>query len=359
MELSSPHLVLVAGFVIGLAFGAIVDRTGFCTMGAIADWVGFGERTRMNAWILAMAVALIGAQALHFAGLVDLGMSIYAGPRLAWLGAALGGFAFGIGMTLAGGCASRTLVRLGAGNLKSLVVLLVIAVTSYAALRGILARPRLALIDAMPITFATSQALPALLGDTAATRGTLAIVIALTLAALALRNDGLRANRRLLAGAIAIGMLVVAGWMATGLGGRDPFDPTPPASLTFVGPVGDTVLYLMVASGASLNFGIATTAGALAGAFASARLSRSFRWEGFSDRDDLVRHILGGALMGTGGALAMGCSIGNGVTGLSTLSLGSCIALAAMIAGGAVATRVLEEGGLAAAWRAWRAATSR
>ncbi|MGI9505890.1 MAG: YeeE/YedE thiosulfate transporter family protein, partial [Geminicoccaceae bacterium] len=144
-DLSATSMVALAAFISGLVFGAVVQRTHFCTMGAIADLVLFGDGRRMRAWLLAIAVALVGSQLLAVAGIVDLAGSFYRSSNILWLGALVGGLLFGFGMTLTGGCTSRNIVRLGAGNLKSLVVLLVMAVTAYMTMNGLLALPRLRL----------------------------------------------------------------------------------------------------------------------------------------------------------------------------------------------------------------------
>jgi hypothetical protein len=187
--------------------------------------------------------------------------------------------------------------------------------------------------------------LPDLLGlETPAARLAPGLACATGLAAWALADRRLRARAALLAGAVATGALVVAGWAATGWLGRDEFDPKPPVSLSFVAPTGDTIAYAMFATGSTFTFAIATCLGAVAGAAASAWQRGAFRWEGFADRTDLVRHLWGAAAMGCGAVLAGGCTIGQGVTGVSALSLGALLSVTGMIAGGALATAYLAEG---------------
>lgn len=352
MDVTPLALVPLAGLTIGLAFGAVIERTGFCTMGAVSDWAGLGETTRLKAWALAIAVAVAGAQTLHLAGLVDLSTSLYGGTRLGWLGHLAGGAMFGIGMTLAGGCGSRTLARLGAGNLKSLVVVLVLGIAAYATMRGVIAPLRLRLIDATALSLGRPQSLPELVAPgSAALRLALAAVMALVLALWALRDRRLRARPRLVVGAIATGTLVTAGWVATGVLGHDDFTPLPLASLTFVAPIGDSVMYTMLSTGTRFTFAVATCIGVVGGAALAALAAGSFRWEGFSDRHDLARHLVGAALMGIGGVLALGCTIGQGITGLSTLSLGALLTVAGIVCGGALTTRYLVEGSWTEAWR--------
>jgi hypothetical protein len=352
MDAHLPAFLPAAGLAIGLAFGAVTERSGFCTMGAVSDWAGLGDTTRLKAWALAAAIAILGTQTLAAGGWVDPARSIHGGTRLVWLGHILGGALFGIGMTLAGGCASRSLARLGAGNLKSLVVVLVLGVVAMATMRGVLAPLRTALGAATALTLPTAQTLPELSGAGAGAAGRLALALgcALPLAIWALADRRLRDRTPLFAGAALTGGLVTAGWAATGILGADDFAPVPPASLTFVGPAGETIVYLMFATGSSFTFAIATCLGVVAGATASARMRGSFRWEGFATRQDLVRHIAGAAAMGCGAVLAGGCTIGQGVTAASAMALGAPLTVAGILAGGALATGFLAEGSWRAAW---------
>ena len=332
-----PALLPLAGLAIGATLGAATERSGFCTMGAVSDWAGLGDATRLRAWALAAAIAIAGAQALHLAGAIDLSRSLYAGTRLLWLGHLAGGALFGVGMAYAGGCASRALARLGAGNLKSLVVLLVLAVAAMATMRGLLAPLRVALVDASAIALPRAQSMPELLAPGAPVpRAAIAALASLALALWALTDARLRARSAL-----------VAAQAATGILGRDDFEPAPLASLTFVAPAAETMLYAMFSTGSRFTFPVATCVGMVAGAAASALAAGRFRWEGFADRADLARHVLGAAAMGVGGVLALGCTIGQGVAGISTLSLGSMLTIAGILAGGALATRALAEG----SWR--------
>ena len=170
--------VLWASFALAVAFGAIAQRTHFCTMGAVADIVNMGDWTRMRMWLMAMGVAIIGFNAMVALGWVQAGQSVYAGPRLVWLSNTLGGVLFGFGMVLASGCGSKTLVRIGGGSLKSLVVFFVLAVAAYATLRGVTAVARVATVDTVALTLASGQDLPSLLAAfTGASRGSLALLL--------------------------------------------------------------------------------------------------------------------------------------------------------------------------------------
>lgn len=342
MDGIAPNIVVaIAGGVAGALFGALAQRTSFCTMGGVSDLVLMGDGRRLRAWALAMAVAVLGTQVLAGFGLVDLGKSIYLGPNLGWFGAIAGGLAFGFGMVLTGGCGQRTLVRLGAGNLRSLVVLLVLAVTAYMTMRGLIAAARLPLeawinLDLRGLGL-DSQGLAPLLGRPVAT-----LAVAGALLAYCFADARFRRSARDLVAGIGVGLLIVAGWVITGILGQDDFEPQPVASFTFVAPVADSLQYMMTFTGASIGFGVATVGGMLVGAFAAARLSGSFRLEAFSDRADLLRHLAGAAMMGVGGVFALGCTIGQGVTGLSTLAIGSLLAVAAIIAGAVGGVKYLE-----------------
>lgn len=345
MELSNVHNVALWGFLAAVAFGAIANKTNFCTMGAVSDWVNMEDKNRLRAWFLAIGVAIIGTQLLQAWGFIDLGQSIYLTANFGWLGHALGGFLFGVGMTLSGGCGQRTLVRVGSGNLKSLVVMLLMGITAYMTLRGLLAPVRINVIEATNLDLAarnlSSQGLPTLIqsitgiADMQTARWAVAAIVGLgfTLYALASR-DFLTSYKNLFAG-FSVGLLVVAGWYITGKIGFDEFEPVRLESFTFVAPVGENVNYLMTYTGSTINFGVAAVLGVIAGSFLYAVLSGTFRIETFSTREDMVNHVVGGVLMGFGGVIALGCTIGQGVTGMSTLALGSVITLFTIIFGAA------------------------
>jgi uncharacterized protein len=342
LDTVSPRiLVAIAGFLAGAIFGALAQRTGFCAMGGVSDRVLMGDGRRLRAWFLAMAVAILGTQALAAAGVIELPKAIYQTPNLGWLGAIAGGLAFGFGMVLTGGCGQRTLVRLGAGNLRSLVVLMVLAVTAYMTLRGLIAAVRAPVEATVNLDLRRfglkSQGLAELV-----TRPVATLVIAGALLAYCLVDRRFRQSPRDVVAGLGVGLLVVAGWAITGMLGRDEFEPLPLASFTFVAPVADSLQYLMTFTGAQISFGVATVGGMLVGAFLAARASGDFRLEAFSDRADLLRHLGGAAMMGVGGVFALGCTIGQGVTGVSTLALGSFLALAAIIAGAVAGVKYLE-----------------
>jgi len=346
--------VLWSTFALAFVFGAVAQRTNFCTMGAVADIVNFGDWTRMRQWLLAIAVAILGTTALATAGVIDLSKTLYTAPRFSLLSYVAGGLTFGFGMVLAGGCGSRTLVRLGGGSLKSLIVVVVLGVTAFITLRGALAVLRAGVLDPVGGQFASTQDLPALL---AAATGIAKlqwhwIVAALISGALLVFVCATREFLRfdnLLAG-IAIGGVIVGVWYVSGHIGHlaehpetleETFLATNSGrmeSLSFVAPIAYTFDWLMFFSDKSkvITLGIAAVLGMIAGSTAYALASRSFRWEGFRDTEDTANHIIGAILMGFGGVTALGCTVGQGLSGMSTLALGSIIAWLSII-GGAVA----------------------
>ncbi len=357
-DFSAATVVGIAGFLAGGVFGATVQRTHFCAMGAIADVALFGDWRRMRAWLLIIAVAILGSQSLQAAGLIDLGRSSYLGSELPWLGVIGGGLMFGFGMTLTGGCSSRNLVRLGAGNLKSLVVLLIMGLFATMTMSGVLGfLPRaLAGVD-LAVVGIEDQGLDRLLS--AATgfsvrlwHGLLTVLVVGGLLIFCLKDRMFRSSRRDLSAGLILGLLIPLGWLITGVIGSDVVEPRSLESFAFVAPVGDALSYLTTFTHAAISFGVASVGGVVVGAFLAARAAGEFRIEAFIGVDDLVRHLSGAALMGTGGVLALGCTVGQGMTGLSTLALGSILAFLAIVVGGIAGVRYLERGSLKAAVRA-------
>jgi uncharacterized protein len=236
---------------------------------------------------------------------------------LFWGGALLGGLLFGVGMVLTGGCGTRMLVLAAGGNLRSVVVFVVFGFVAYATIRGILAPTRAALMAASSVTLA-HQTLPLIAGG---------IVLAAALAFILWRPV---ATRDLIGGAL-IGALIAAGYLVTGVLGHDDFEPTTVESLNVTRGGGDSLIYLLTWTGSKINFGIAFVAGTLVGAALVALLRRDFKLEGFERPADMLRYAAGGALMGVGGVLALGCTVGNGLTGIASLAPTSFIALPAMV----------------------------
>jgi len=350
MEFTNVHHVALWGFIVAAVFGAVANRTRFCTMGAISDWLHMGDTARLRAWFLAIGVAILGVQALQWLTPIDMRQSIYLTTNFGWLGHLLGGLLFGIGMTLGSGCGQRTLVRVGGGNLKSLVVLLVLAVTAYMTLRGLLALVRVHTIERTNIDLAAygmadqslASFLAKLAGSTpsAAFASGLAVVVGIGLLAFVFSSASFRRRVDQIASGLVIGLCIVAGWYITGVYGFDEFEPLRVESYTFVAPVADNLQYLMTFTGSTISFGIAAVFGMIFGSFVYAIASGSFRLEGFASTGDLLAHLAGGALMGFGGVLALGCTVGQGISGMSTLAAGSVLTLGAIMLGSALTMKV-------------------
>jgi uncharacterized membrane protein YedE/YeeE len=359
-------LVAWGGLFLGFVFGAVANRTNFCTMGAVSDVVNMGSWGRMRMWLLAIAVAILGTHALQLSGQIDLTKALYSRPGFTWLSYALGGFLFGIGMTLGSGCGSKTLVRVGGGSLKSVVVFVFFGIAAYMTLKGLFAIWRTSWLDPVAIDFAARGVpradLHTLLGawTGAATRHieiALVLLIAGGLLAFVFADREFRGSFDHVLGGTVVGLTIVGGWYVTGhLGfGENPetlestffgTNSRTIESLSYTAPVAYTLELLMLWSDKSLtvSFGVAAVAGIVLGSFSYAILSKTFRWEGFAGAEDTANHVIGGMLMGFGGVTALGCTVGQGLSGFSTLAIGSILAFFAIIAGSAATMK----------WQYWR-----
>ena len=343
--------VLWAAFAVAVAFGAIAQRTQFCTMGAVSDVVNMGSWVRMRMWGLAVGVATIGFYLMGWLGWIDTGNTIYASSQVIWLSALVGGVLFGFGMVLASGCGSKTLVRVGTGSLKSLVVFFVMGVTAYATLSGALAVVRVNTLDRVVFSMPSGGTLPMWLTSVfdgqAATVGLVAaMAVGGSLVVWAMASQEFRNANNILGGA-GLGLTVVAMWWVSG---HLAFVPEHPLtlepmhlatdtgrleSLTFTAPMAYTLDWLILYSDASnlLTLGVASVAGVVVGSWLQSLYEHSFRWEGFRDTQDTALHLGGAFCMGVGGVTALGCTVGQGLSGLSTLSLGSLIAVVGILVG--------------------------
>jgi uncharacterized membrane protein YedE/YeeE len=348
---NAPIWLALGGLLIGFLFGIVVYRTNYCAMGSLADIHNFGDWRRFRAWVLAAATALIGATLLDASGIVDLRRSMYLAPTFNWLGHIAGGVIFGVGMVLAGGCPSRNLARAGGGDLRALLTLMVLGLFAFMTIAGVLAPARVALEGATGVRLgaAPSQALGDLLvayGGVASAWAKPAAAAALAVAALAwcFASGKFRRSPLHMVSGLAVGVLVSAGWALTGLAYDDmAARPTAPISLTYIRPVGDMLQWLSLYTATPVpGFGVASVLGALLGAFAAATAMGRLRLATFADAGDTVRNLIGAALMGVGGVMALGCTVGQAVTGVSTLALGSLVTFAAIVAGGFVGLRLLE-----------------
>jgi hypothetical protein len=361
MEFTIHHQVLLLVFVVALLLGAVANRTNFCTMGAVSDWVNMGDTGRMRAWLLSMAVALGGVLILEATSTLNLNTTTfppYRTTNFAWLRYVIGGLMFGIGMTFASGCGNKTMVRIGAGNLKSLVVLVIAAIASYMMLwTSLFEKAFNPWISATTIDLAAlgfrGQELAAIFGgmagveDIARLHVILGTLIVLALLLFAFRSAEFRSSSDNILGGVAVGLAVVAGWYITGgpMGAAwkefaELADELPSRvqvqSFTFISPMGDTVRFLMEPTNLSLvNFGVVALSGVILGSLCYAVLTGGFRVEWFASMSDFANHAIGAALMGFGGALAMGCTVGQAITGVSTLAFGSILTFVSIVAGAA------------------------
>lgn len=365
--MSDPtNTVIGGGFALAFVFGAVAQRTNFCTMGAISDVVNMGHFLRLRMWLLAIAVAVLGAGALDLAGLVDLSKAVQQQPTLRWLSLIVGGLVFGVGMTLAGGCANRNLVRLGAGSLRSGVVLVFMGLAAYMTMKGLFAAGRATWLDPVALPLGEwgwadqglSTALTRLTGLPEGTARAVAMAaVALPLLAFVLRDANYRRPSPHAVGGLLLGLVVTGGfWLSGAIGyGENPetledgfFATNSRAleSMSFVGPLayGLELLLLWTDASLKLTLGIATLLGVVAGAAMMAWHMDRFRWEGFGSLTDLRRQLAGALLMGFGGVTALGCTVGQGMTGLATLALGSFLAVAAIVAGCVATLKWLQRG---------------
>ncbi len=365
MEMDLTTQVLVWGGGLAALFGAVAAKTGFCTMGAVADWVNMGDTGRMRSWCLATGIALAGVLIFEFIGSIDLAQSRipYRSAGFAWPRYLLGGLMFGVGMTLCGGCGAKNLIRFGGGNLKSLVVIAIAAVMAWFMTRGDLyallfhswIEP---LTPNLKAFGADSQDIGSLAGIVAgqALGSTLhyplGAAIAAAFALWALSNRDFRRDHDQLFAGVVVGLVVIGGWFVTGGPlGREwmeyvSFLEQPPQgagmqSYTFINPMGEALSWALAGGDASfLTFGVAAFLGVIGGSFVYSILTGNFRIEWFHSVGDFVRHIVGAVLIGIGGVLGLGCTIGQAVTGVSTLALGSFLTFGAIILGGALSLKV-------------------
>ncbi|MHB8759293.1 MAG: YeeE/YedE family protein [Thiobacillus sp.] len=376
---SAQSFLLWSTFAVALIMGAVVNKTNFCTMGAVSDWVNMGDTGRMRAWVFAIALGVLGVMGLEAAGLVNVTNTFppYRQNNFPWLENLIGGVLFGIGMVFASGCGNKTLVRIGGGNLKSVMVLLVIGVIAYfmvnpfpgsdKTLYSTLFYPW---TSPTAVALGTNQDLGAILFAENAATGRMVVggVVGGLLLIWAFKSADFRGSFDNVLGGLVVGLAVLAAWYITSNVMVDadgeimslqtyvqdwdlyaPADAVRPAaagplasqSFTFINPMGQSLGY--AASGFDrtlLTFGIMALAGVAAGSLLWSLVSRSFRFEWFASFRDFVNHFLGAVLMGFGGVLAMGCTIGQGVTGFSTLALGSILTFAAIVLGSAVTMKV-------------------
>ena len=365
MEFNIVHEVILYGFVVALVMGALVNKTNFCTMGAVSDWVNMGKKGRLYAWLFAICIALAGALILEAMGVLSLSSTLppYRTANFAWLRYLLGGFMFGIGMTLAGGCGNKTLVNIGGGNLKSLFVLVVLAYFAYLMTKTeFYAVAFHGWINYVTIDLAAhgieSQSLSHIaaglfgLEDNKTLHLILGAAMVLGILWLIFRSQQFYKNFNNVLGGLAVGLAVLACWYITGgsmgqeaMEVADCMDEPPEGvgvqSYTFISPAGAILHYLNYPTDYSLiTLGMMAVVGVIVGSLLYALISRRFSFVWFSSWSDFFKHLVGGILMGIGGVLSMGCTIGQGITGVSTLALGSMLVVVSIVFGSALTMKI-------------------
>lgn len=330
MNESLAIVLPVGALLIGMVFGAVAQRTSFCTVAALSNWVLLRDYRQVHAYTAALGVALLGTGALEWSDLVSISESSYRSARLDWVGLALGGLIFGFGSLLAGGCATRTLIRTAEGNLGALVTLLVLAIMAVTALFGLLEPVRGWIAAESALDLADGRSSVA--GWLRIPPGLLAIFGALFCLLAVLRTGDWRSNRNMVGAGALIGAAIAAGWWLTGYIAQDELQPTPPVSVSVVGPLARGTTYVALGQTTGTLFGPFLIAGIFSGALLSALLSGSFRWTR-PDGSRFGAYLAGGCLMGVGAVMAAGCNVGQGLTGLATLSLQSIVATVAIVVG--------------------------
>jgi uncharacterized membrane protein YedE/YeeE len=342
---SDGELVALVGLLGGIALGLAARLGRFCTLGAIEDLLYGGSDTRLRMWVLTIGTAITGSFALIGLGLLDPDLSFYLSIR--WMPAAsvVGGLMFGYGMALAGNCGYGAIARLGGGDLRSFVIVLVMGVSAFAVLYGPLAPLRNLLFPQTPVT---SDIPPGLAHHLAAFSGLplagIGIAIGLVVCLAALSSSSLRTKPKLVFWAMVVGLAIVSGWAGTQWVHATGFDQLPVVSHSFSAPVGESILFAMTGNLRPLSFAVGSVAGVWLGAFIGSLIKGHFRWEACEDPRELRRQILGAAIMGAGAVIALGCTVGQGMTAFSLLAISAPVTFLAIFAGAALGLRQLIEG---------------
>ena len=340
--------------------GIIMQKTSFCTLGAVSDGILMEDWSRMRQWCLAIGIAILGVALMSHLGWIDVSKSFYTGNRVLYLSTLIGSILFGIGMVLASGCGSKTLIRIGGGNLKSIVVFIVLGLVAYMTMRGFLGIMKANTIDKVSLSLNTNQDLPSILSASfgiakESLRSILALIIGGAFIGFAVLKKSFWNTENLLAG-IGVGVGITAIWWVSGHYAHLTEDPNTlqeaflvtnsgrMESLSFVAPYAFVLDWMMFTSDKSkvLTIGIVAVIGMILGSAISSILSKNFRWESFRGVEDTANHLVGAALMGFGGVTAVGCTVGQGLSGLSTLALNSFIAFPGFILGAYIGLQYLQ-----------------
>ncbi|MCF6321533.1 MAG: YeeE/YedE family protein [Rhizobiaceae bacterium] len=350
-ELTPGTIAAMGGLVAGTGLGFAARWGNFCSLGAVEDAIFAGNYDRFRMWTLAIAVAIIGTFALDQFTSIDIGTAFYLATPTTLIATLAGGLIFGLGMSLVGTCGFGALARIGGGDLKSVVTFLVMGITAYATLSGAGAYLRIGLFPE-----ATIPDQPAGLAHKAAemffgTPNMWAYAVAAIMIAAVLFSSKFRKKYKSIVAGALIGLMIVWGWFTTGILAADDFDPYRLESLTFSAPLGETLMYVMTMTGSTLKFGIGATVGVIFGAAVTTIVQGYFRWEACDDARELRRQMMGGMLMGFGGVLALGCTIGQGISAFSTLAYSAPIALIGIFSGAWLGLHFLVHGSITEAFQ--------
>lgn len=339
-----------AGLAVGAIIGFVTRRSHFCTMAALERHWYAGDSNGLRAWVLAAAVALLLTQAMMALGVINVSQSVYLQPHIVVAGAIIGGLMFGVGMSLVGTCAFGSIVRLGGGNLRSLVVLTGVGLAAIAAQRGLTGHLRVWLIEPanLPVSPAPTQSLSDLFAYATGLNSGFLLPLAISLAAMAwvFNSAQFRHDHWKLVAGLTLGVGIASGWYITSTFASLLFDPVQVEAGSFVMPVGEMIMQVITVTGVLPDYGIGLSAGVLGGAAVAAWRGKDMRWEACDDARELGRHLVGAFLMGTGGVFAMGCTIGQGVSAMSVMSLTAPLSVASMVVGVRLGLSYLVEGNL-------------
>lgn len=343
--ISDETLVALVGLGGGVLLGLAARLGRFCTMGAIEDLLYGGSSVRMRMWVLAIGVAIMGTFGLSGLGVIELERSYYLSIEWMPLAMALGGLMFGYGMALAGNCGFGSIARLGGGDFRAFVIVVIMGVSAYAVLSGPLAFLRVQAFPQAEVINTTPPGFAHLLHScTGLPVAGLGIGIGAVVALGALASRAMLSARKEIFWSVVVGGAITSGWAGSYWVASQSFTPMPMVSHSFSAPVGEALLYAMTGSARALSFGVGSVAGVALGAFIGSLIKGHFRWEACEDPRELRRQILGAVLMGSGAVLALGCTIGQGLSAFSMLAYSAPLVFAAIFAGAALGLRHLIEG---------------
>lgn len=342
--LGQPLVIALIGAVGGIMLGLAARLGRFCTLGAIEDAIYGGSTVRLRMWGMAIGVAVMGAFTLDGLGFVTLTNSFHLAAAFSLPAAVVGGLMFGYGMALAGNCGFGALARLGGGDLRSFVVVLVMGLAAYSVLSGPFAALRVGLFPRVPVAGTPSGIAHAIGAITGGAVPLIGVTIGALITGATLLSAPFRAERLAVFWGTVVGLAIILGWAGSAWVARNGFGPQPLVSHNFSSPVGETLLYIMQGSARPLSFGVGSVSGVWLGAFFGSLYLGHFRWEACEDPRELRRQIFGAALMGVGAVIALGCTIGQGISAASVLAYSAPVTLASIIAGTGLGLRQLIEG---------------